>query len=541
MARMPAYKTVRRKRPSLVGRLIGRIRSKPSPSASSPAPLTVTNLRRWDAAKRDRLNQAQLGAVTSNSVNRDLGDYLETLRTRSAHEAANNGIIEGIINTHVTDIVGKQGPSLQIQSDNDDADTRDEEAFAEWWENPDLNDELAGADFLRSWIRMLWIAGEFLSQIVTVAPPPGSPSNGVLTRLYDLHPRRLVTPFDRAFDRNIVLGVKRSDTGKPEEYYIADDIDRNLLAIASLSTDGVKPIKAKDILHGFVRQEPGQARGVPWLAPSLQVIADIRDYDAAVLQAAITAAEQSIALTTDNDELEVVAINESAEIERGTRWFAPPGYQVTQLQPTQPSTKYKDFRRERIVEYGRPVNMPGMMVRLDSSDHNFSSARFDGQLYQRGLSALEGWLERSKLNRLVRLITSEAGAARGQSGAEKKRGRIKYVWTWPVPPHVDPQKEAKAEATRLASGTTTLTDALASHGTNLETHIAKAKRELKLLRDAGLLNVTPTDTSDGDAAPNAPDAKKKPATPATAAVVDKNKPIRSNGKLQAQGQTHDRS
>lgn len=529
MARMPTYKTVRRKRPSLVSRLIGRIKGKPAPP-QSPASLTVTNLRRWDAAKRDRLNQAQLGAVTSNSVNRDLGDYLETLRTRSAHEAANNGIVEGIITTHVTDIVGKHGPSLQIQSKDDDADTRDEDVFGEWWENPDLNDELAGVDFLRSWVRMLWINGEYLSQFVTAERSPGAPANSVLTRLYNLHPRRLVTPFDRAFDRSIVLGVKRSDTGKPEEYYIGDDIDRNLLALASVSTGGVKPIAAKDIIHGFVRQEPGQARGVPWLAPVLQVIADIRDYDAAVLQAAITAAEQSIALTTDNEELEVVAINESADIERGTRWFAPPGYKVEQLQPTQPSTNYNEYRREHIAEYGRPVSMPGMTVRLDSKDHNFSSARFDGQVYQRGLSALEGWIERSTLNRLVRLITNEAAAARGGSSATK-RGRIKYVWTWPVPPHVDPQKEAKAEAIRLQSGTTTLTDALASHGTNLETHIAKAKRELKLLREAGLRGAPPTVASD---------AKKKPATPAPAAVVDKDKPIRSNGTLQAREHTHDR-
>jgi capsid protein len=68
----------------------------------------------------------------------------------------------------------------------------------------------------------------------------------------------------------------------------------------------------------------------------------------------------------------------------------------------------------------------------------------------------------------------------------KKPANVRYKWTWPARPHVDPAKEALAEATSLENQTLALTDALAARGKSLETHIETLKRERDLLEAAGL-------------------------------------------------------
>ena len=42
--------------------------------------------------------------------------------------------------------------------------------------------------------------------------------------------------------------------------------------------------------------------------------------------------------------------------------------------------------------------------------------------------------------------------------------RVRYQWTWPQLPHVDPKKEGDAEKIALENKTLSLTDALAARG-----------------------------------------------------------------------------
>jgi hypothetical protein len=77
-------------------------------------------------------------------------------------------------------------------------------------------------------------------------------------------------------------------------------------------------------------------------------------------------------------------------------------------QPAATDNEYIDYRSERQRDVGRPVGMPLMSVRLDSSKHNYSSARFDAQVYRRGVSKVRGWLKLRVLDRLVNIIAREA-------------------------------------------------------------------------------------------------------------------------------------
>ncbi len=474
----------------------------PAPAAppAPPEPVGTQTVRRWEAAATSRLNQAHWQNVNSNSINVDLLAHLETLRTRAAYEAFNNPLVQGVITTHAEDIVGARGPSLQVQSDSLAYNNAAEDLWREWFARPTTRGKTSGAALLKLWARDLWTSGEYLAQQVTSKAASGP----VKLRLNPLHPRRLGTPPQFAGDKNIVMGVRLSEEGNPQQYYISNP---QRYGAHELSTGKYLPIPADMICHGFILQEDDQVRGVPWLASSLTAIADLRDYDTQVLDAARQAADQSIHWYTDHPEAPYLEVNESVEIERRMQSTGPPGWKPFQLVPQQPSTQYVDYRRERHAEIGRPVGMPLMMIRLDASRHNYSSVRFDGQVYVRCVQGLQAWLADGDLRDLAHEVFREGELA---LALPLRPQRLRLEWTWDVPPHVDPKKEAEAERIKIENGTLPYPDALAAYGTDEDTVIAKRKRTNEKLVAAGLPLLPVAKTSPGapqDGEPDPPDVE----------------------------------
>lgn len=402
---------------------------------------------------------------------------------RSEYEIANNPIVAGMIETHVSDIVGEDGPGLQIISD-DDSQAADqyaqilEEGWREWWAMPDAAGMMSGPDLLQLMVRMLWARGEYVHQIVNDPDAEGK----VKMRLNALHPRRLETPPGMASNFDITLGVKRNRVGKPLVYYV-DDTPQNEHAASIVRVH--TPFDAKNIDHRFRVVEPGQARGVPWMASVLDVIADLRDYDIEVLDKARLSNDWSVALTATGNDVEPMIVNECENVQRGMYTTMPPGWTANMLTPPQPSETYVSYRTERMRDMGRPVNMPLMMVRLDASGHNYSSARFDAQKYNRSNSCIARWISRGSLFMYVNMVEKEMQIA-GELPMKRPRG-LRHSWTWPSPPHVDPVKEAMAEHLYLIENKSmAFSDALRARGDNIDDFIKKVSRDRKKLEKAGL-------------------------------------------------------
>ena len=98
---------------------------------------------------------------------------------------------------------------------------------------------------------------------------------------------------------------------------------------------------------------------------------------------------------------------------------------------------------------------------------------------------LQGKVGTHVLNPLVTEVGREAELRRLLPRRPK---RVRYNWSWPTPPHVDPQKEATAAGIRLSNAISTLTDELTSQGESLEPHVATLAREVKLFADYGLIH-----------------------------------------------------
>ncbi len=440
--------------------------------------------RSFESAEKTRLNQAHWRNADDRSVNVWLASQLATVRSRASYEARQNGTILGVINTHCDDIVGPSGPTLQVISGDKAYDQALEAGWRNWFKAPTHKPNVSGAAWLKLSFRSLWKSGEFLNQIITDQNAGGP----VKMRVRPIHPRRLVTPVGMTSDPSVFMGIKFDSLGRAARYYV-----HNPIADVRGGLDKVndyKTISPDDIIHEFLIEEEDQARGVPWLNTSLVPAADLRDYDDQVQDAARQMADQSMMLFTTHADATVWDVPESSMVERRTIKMAPPGWQPSVYPATQPPVQYPEYRAERQREFGRPVGMPLLMIRLDSSGHNYSSARLDTQAYARAVAGLQQWISGDEQNvgLLGRLVDVVAKESRFSVPALRHRPpTVKYVWTWSRRPHVDPLKEAAGEEKSLnVSRTITGIDALADRGETLETHIAKQIRERDAYVTAGL-------------------------------------------------------
>lgn len=452
-----------------------------SPNGYETFPSWGNGNRYFESAETNRLNEAHWIRADDLPINVWLSQQLTTIRSRAIYESRQNGMVAGMINTHADDIVGQDGPTLQVLSDDDNYNKALERLWREWFACPTPRRNVSGTALLKLWIRNLWRCGEFLGRLVTDV----AADSPVQLRLQPIHPRRLVNPASAAGDPNVTMGIQFDDLARPSRYYIAD---ANVSG-TYLQTVNAVPYPPDLIIHEFTLEEEDQARGVPWLNTGLQPSADLRDYDDQVQDAARSMADQSGILYTDDPDAPYWALPEQTTIERRTLKMAPPKWKPFVYPATMPPVQYPDYRAERMRELGRPVGMPLLMIRLDASKHNYSSARLDTQCYRTAIAGIQSWLsgtERSTgtLNRLVDELAREARFSIRE--LRRRPPVVMYRWTWPAMPHVDPTKEANAEATALENGTLTLGDALASRGRDLESHVESMTRERRILEEAGI-------------------------------------------------------
>jgi len=441
------------------------------------------SLRRWDSAKTHRLNSAHWqDALEQQPINADLAVDLPTLMARCAHEAANNPILEGVIETHVTDLVGPGGPALQVESDNPNYNAWLEEAWRDWFEMPDIEGVLSGFEMLDQWVRMLWKAGAYLYRQVNDSRAGGD----VTLKLRQYHPRKLTTPFDQAGNPNFVNGIESDAVGRIVRYWIDTTPEGAFVGLTTKPEHFDAPL----VGHRFRVLEPGQRHGVPLASSALQVIADIRDGDNEILDAIRAAADQGVLLEANNEDAPFINVQDSTTVERRTIKTIPSGWRAKQLQPTQPHTNYLAYRDERIREIGRPIGMPLLMVKGHAGGHNYSSARFDALSYWRNIDKQRYLIQQRDLTPLVRMVERETRLSQLSAGKRvprpKKLCSCKLIWKWPQPPKLDLQKEWAGLAIKRAIGALSFDDMLNQTERTREEYLAQEKRARAEFEEAGI-------------------------------------------------------
>jgi len=458
-------------RRSLVAVPIRRLVQYPGVRGRYDAAVTTDgNRRHW--ANADGLSA---DAAASPEVRR-------VLRNRARYEVANNSYARGIVSTLANDVVGT-GPRLQMLTSDPDANTRIERAFMQW----------AKAVGLAAKLRTMRMArAESGEAFALLARNSGLPTP-VQLDIRIIEADQVATPDLALHDPRAIDGVVFDRVGNPVEYHVLKQHPGDVRWYAGLSYD---PVPAEAMIHYFRADRPGQSRGIPDITPAIPLFAQLRRFTLAVIAAAETAAEFAGVVQTDappNGEAEDIEPMDTIELEQRMLLTLPGGWKMAQMKAEQPSTTYGDFKREILNEIARCLNMPYNVAAGNSSGYNYASGRLDHQTYFKSNRIEQAHLECTVLDRIFDAWLEEAVLVEGllpQSMRMTDAPR-NHQWFWDGNEHVDPAKEANAQATRLSSRTTSLAREYAKQGLDWEAELRQIAKERAFMRELGIEDAAP--------------------------------------------------
>lgn len=463
---------------------------------------------RYDAAVTsadNRRHWAHADGLSANAANSP--QVRRVLRNRSRYEIANNSYARGIILTLANDVIGT-GSRLQLLTEDADANRQIERAFDQWSRAMGLPEKL----------RTLRMACAGDGEAFAILINNDRLSTPIKLDLRLVEADQVCTPDFSALNRdNAVDGIVFDEADNPVEYHVLRTHPGDRSRSPRLDYDRVP---AESVIHQFRQDRPGQRRGVPEITPALPLFAMLREYSLATLDAAKAAAYFAGILYTDapaGGEAESVEPMDEIELDRNMLLTMPGGWRMSQLEAEQPSGTFAEFKHEILNEISRCLNMPYNIAAGNSSGYNYASGRLDHQTYFKAIRVNQAHIECAVLDRILAAWFDEAVLLPGLLPAGL--GPIAewpHQWFWDGHEHVDPAKEANAQATRLANHSTTLADEYARRGLDWETQLRQRAKEVSLMAELGLAPaaVQPDDDAPEDE-PDDEDAEKR--APARAA------------------------
>ena len=425
------------------------------------AQTTVENARHW--AMSDSLSADSAASA----------DVRRKLRERARYEVANNSYAKGIVLTIANDCIGT-GPRLQLLADDDKLNRQVEMAFGQWSEAVNL------AEKLRT-MRMAKSADGEAFGVLTANPMIDSP---VKLDLHLVEADRVASPTTPSRSiTNDIDGVILDAYGNPQTYTILRQHPGDMGAWAAK----YDLVPADAVVHWFRSDRPGQHRGIPEITPALPLFAQLRRYTLAVIAAAETAADFAAVLFTDapaNGEAQALEPMDVVELEKRMATVLPDGWRLGQIEAQQPTTSYAEFKREILNEIARCLNLPYNIAACNSSGYNYASGRLDHQTYYKSIRVEQAHLGEAVLDRIFTAWIGEAELL--SDFAFLRTMDVPHQWFFDGTEHVDPAKEANAQAIRLASNTTTLAAEYARQGKDWETELRQRAKERQLMAELGL-------------------------------------------------------
>jgi lambda family phage portal protein len=401
-----------------------------------------------------------------------------TMRNRARHERVNNSYLAGISATLAGDLIGT-GPRLQLDIGDAEAARTVERAWYDWGTLIDLPAKL------RTMREALVVDGEAFGMMVNNPRLPGVQLD---LRLIEADMvatptelmRQTITP-----EGNTVDGLEFDEVGNVLAYQVLNFHPGSNFRINNLMFSRVP---AAAMVHWFRKIRPGQNRGMPEVAPALRLFGQLRRYTEAVIAAAETAADFAAFIHSNSPAAEVDEVDSFAELEIRKRSLVtlPEGWDISQLKAEQPTSTYKDFKREILNEIARCMQIPFNVAALDSSSYNYASGRMDHQVYGMVQRVDRDQIERICLDRVLSAWVNEASLVGMIPDGLPPFSEWNWAWVWDGKEHVDPGKEANAAETRLRTLTTSLASEYARQGKRWDVELRQIAAERALMAELGL-------------------------------------------------------
>lgn len=470
------------------------------------------------------------------------------LRNRSRDLQRNNPIARGAVNTVVTSVAGTglalrsriDGKSLGLTDDQSQAwQTLAEREFRLWGDNAsgcDLERTLDFSGLQSLALRSCLESGDVFATL---------PMVGRKGCVYDL--KIQLVEADRVVNKDYQLdtdtlfgGIRRTELGEPLEYQILKRHPGSMMAPQSSDWDLIPAFGSKtgrrNVVHLYDKLRPGQARGMPYLAPVIETLKQLGDYTDGELRAALVAslftvfvkAENGYGLEPDATGAAATTPAQTGDLTRlgsGAIVELNPGDDISTANPGRPNTAFDPFVQALLRQIGSALEIPFELL-IKHFTSSYSASRAALLEAWRFFKGRRSWLAAMFCQPIYEAWMDEA-VARGRIGApgyfEDPAIRAAYLrceWIGDSQGQIDPLKEVTAAEKRLALLLSTYSDeTVALSGMDWEDVVARRSREEKVIDAAGLRAVLVDASS--VAAPVDPMGPEEalPAKPATPQAV----------------------
>lgn len=436
----------------------------------------------YEGGRRDK-RATRNWRPSQTSVNEDLHWDLPHLRARSRDLVRNVPLAAGAISTVETNVVG-DGLVLRAQIDADFLGITEEAAdeweraaereFNLWACYPDFGKRLNWDELQSLVCRSVLESGDLL--VVRRRRYDGDNPYGLKLQLVEAD--RLSNPNYGQNTPTLWDGVEMDSDGAPVAYHISTKYpDDTRLGERTWRRFGVgRTVTGTPlILHLYDMKRVDQVRGIPYLAPVIESIKQLSNYQesevaAAVINAMFTAFIKPQTIQGDGDEAFIgtssdANVDPTKEIElgRGAIIELRPGEDVAFADPKRPSTAFDAFVTAFTRQIGVALDLP-FEVLVKHFTASYSASRAALEMAWQFFKRKRCWLAWKFCQPVYEWVITEAivtGRLTAPGFFEDPLIREAYLgatWIGPSRIQIDPLKEAKADETDLAMGTKTRED-----------------------------------------------------------------------------------
>lgn len=443
---------------------------------------------RYKAARRD---SDVFANSFSGDADTDTLPSLPELRRRSADAARNNPLALAGISAKVTNVVGT-GLRLNAAIDrealglsDDEADAWEAQAEAEWQLfssslNCDLRKTLCFAEQQDLAYRNSIERGDHFIALVS-RPGPRPRWWPYSFALQHIEADRVSNPHGARDTERLIAGIEKDSQGAPIAIHVANHHPGSLLRHGQpprwtrLRMTGARTGRPL-VLHLYRTLREGQTRGVPELAPVLEVLKQLDRYvDAEVDRAANSALFMAFLTTADGDGMAALGGDELVEdrqqfykkfrqdryaIDHSSIASLFPGDKMEFADPKSPNPNAETFIRTFATLIGAALEIP-QEVLLRHFSSSYSAARGALLMAWQHFNTRRAWLASRKCQPVYEAVLTDAIAAgrlKAPGFLDDPFARQAWAgseWIGDAPPIIDENKAVTAAVDRVAGGFST--------------------------------------------------------------------------------------
>lgn len=315
----------------------------------------------------------------------------------------------------------------------------------------------------------------------------------------------------------IYNGIEIDDNDRVVAYYVASDYsDRSLASINWTRVPARGELTGNpNVLHVFNAMRPNQYRGVPYLAPVLEDIKQLRRYSDAEIMAALINGLFSVFIKTEDGEppafeglddsqfsvqtsegrpLDVPDKKDTdLDIGNGNINVLRPGESIEVVDGKRPSGNFDAFIQSVCMTVGAALDIPNELL-LKKFSASYSASR--GALLEAWnfFSMNRTWFADSFCNPIYRLWLNEA-VAKGIIDLPGyfddpyiREAYSRAEWPGPSPGQLDPTKEVQASVMKIEAGLSNgEKEAIELNGTDFEENLEQLAAEKQAREKLGLI------------------------------------------------------